>query len=164
MLVVYFECFQNVTIAERIYAESYPVKRHYTRKLFRRHAILFKAIGKCTTHFSSFQTPLRIDDNIINVLAIVETNPHLSGSTIAICLDRCVDKNPNFFPLFYGLMEPLFLDAAVLIYAICKHKQILAAQSELQKQVDCKRVARSFAQNYRTVYFYWQMLLKLFRN
>lgn len=79
MLAVYFECFQNAAIAEREYAIRYPDRRHYTRKVFRRMATRLRQTGSVQPiPVPIRRRPIRNEDNIINVLAYVEAEPHVS--------------------------------------------------------------------------------------
>lgn len=79
MLAVYFQCFENAVIAEREYAIRYPDRRHYTRKVFRRMARRFRQTGSVRPiPVTIRRRRIRNEDNIINVLAYVEAEPHLS--------------------------------------------------------------------------------------
>lgn len=79
MLAVYFECLHTAAIAEREYAFRYPARRHQSRNVFNRLAKRLKETG----HVQPFATPNRVRRtrngvNIINVLAYITADPHLS--------------------------------------------------------------------------------------
>ena len=87
MLAVFFECFQNAPVAERQYAARYPERRHYTRRVFRRLANRLRQTGSVRPMSINIRRRLvRNEDNIINVLAYVEADPHLSLREIALDL------------------------------------------------------------------------------
>lgn len=87
MLAVYFECFQNATLAEREYAVRYTERRHYSRRVFRRLAIRLRQTGSVRPISVPTRTrQVRIEDNVINVLAYVEANPQLSTREISLDL------------------------------------------------------------------------------
>lgn len=84
MLRVYFESLQNAVIAEREYAVRYPERRSRSRKVFTRLARRVRETGNVQP--ISVRNRLRRsrnEENIINVLAYVETEPHLSIRVIA---------------------------------------------------------------------------------
>lgn len=84
MLTVYFECFQNAVVAEREYAIRYPDRRHYTRKVFRRIARNLRETGNVRPiPVPIRRRRIRNEENIINVLACVEAEPHLSTREIS---------------------------------------------------------------------------------
>lgn len=84
MLAVYFQCFENACIAERQYAIEYPERRHFSKKVFKRLARNLRETGR--VHPTPIPTRLRSirnEDNVINVLACIEINPHLSTRQIS---------------------------------------------------------------------------------
>lgn len=83
MLAIYFECMKNATVASRIYALRYPLRHHYRRKVFTRLADRLRRTGSIKRSFVQRRKRCRTEDNIINVLAYVELNPHVSTRIIA---------------------------------------------------------------------------------
>lgn len=84
MLAVYFQCFENACIAARQYAIKYPERRHFSKKVFKRLAKCLRETG----HTHPIPPPtrrrnVRSEDNVINVLALVEADPHLSTRKIS---------------------------------------------------------------------------------
>ena len=50
MLMIFEECRRNYSAAECLYAEQYPNRNHYSRKVFRRLAIRVCRIGQVQPH------------------------------------------------------------------------------------------------------------------
>lgn len=87
MLAVYFQCFENALLAEREYTFRYPERRHRSRNVFRRLAIRLRETGSVRPiPVPIRRRPVRSEDNIINVLAYVQVNPHLSIRNISLDL------------------------------------------------------------------------------
>lgn len=83
MLAVYFECMQNTMIAARTYALRYADRRHPNRRTFSRIAHRLRTTG--SIHSQPLQRRRKTvctEDNIINVLAYIQTNPHVSTRKI----------------------------------------------------------------------------------
>ncbi|XP_050296652.1 uncharacterized protein LOC126736370 [Anthonomus grandis grandis] len=74
---------RNATVAARVYAHQYPDRRHPTAKVFLRTIHRLRTTGNVRLPVFRRQRRGRTEDNIINVLAYVEFNPHLSTRTIA---------------------------------------------------------------------------------
>lgn len=89
MLAVYFECFQNAAIASRVYAEKYPDRHHYDRRVFTRIAKRLQETGSVHRHPHNRRRISRSEANIINVLAYVEIYPHMSIRQISRDLGIC---------------------------------------------------------------------------
>lgn len=87
MIGVYFECHQNATIASRIYSVRYPYRRHYGKEVFKRKARRLRETG--SFHRPCFKRCSRgiNEDNSINVLALIQQNPHISSRQISIELN-----------------------------------------------------------------------------
>lgn len=84
MLAVYFQCFENAPLAEREYAGRYPERRLHSRNVFRRLAIRLRQTGSVRPiPVPIRRRPVRNEDNIINVLAYVQVDPHLSIRNIS---------------------------------------------------------------------------------
>jgi hypothetical protein len=87
MLAVYFQCFENAVMAERVYAANYPDRRHFSRKVFSRLARILRETGQVHPIRARRRTRhIRNANNSINVLAYVQVSPHLSIRTIAFDL------------------------------------------------------------------------------
>lgn len=83
MMAVYFECFQNAAIAEREYAIRYPNRRHYGRRVFPRLVQRLRATGSFRRPVFRRRNSSRTEENIINVLAYIEFNPHISTRALS---------------------------------------------------------------------------------
>lgn len=85
MIAVYFECFQNAALAQRVYRARYPNRRL-------RDARIFSRLVRNLRNTGSFRPKLRrrsartMEGNIVNVLAYVEWNPHVSTRAISLAL------------------------------------------------------------------------------
>lgn len=82
MTGVYFECMRNATVAARVYAQQYPDRRHPSRKVFLRIIHRFRTTGSVHLPVYRRERRGRTEESIINVLAYVQFNPHLSTRTI----------------------------------------------------------------------------------
>lgn len=105
MLRVYFQCFENGCIAEREYALRYPDRRHFTRRVFSRLAYRLQQTGQVLP----IPVPNRLrfarnEENIINVLAYVEVDPHLSVRNFS--LDLGISKSTVHRILREHLLHP----------------------------------------------------------
>ena len=68
LIAVFFECFQNATIAERQYAIRYPDRRHYGRKIFQRLVQRLRDTGSFSLpKFRKCRSTGRTEENIINM-------------------------------------------------------------------------------------------------
>jgi transcriptional regulator of acetoin/glycerol metabolism len=76
MLAVYFECMQNATIAARVYAVRYPQRRRYNKRVFVLLARRLRNTGSVHRPVLPRSGRGRNEENIINVLAYIEFNPH----------------------------------------------------------------------------------------
>lgn len=84
MLAVYFESLQNAVIAEREYALRYPERRRHSRKVFKRLANRLRETGNVQpVSLKNRVRRSRNEENVINVLAYVKADPHLSIREIA---------------------------------------------------------------------------------
>lgn len=91
MLRVYFQCFENVCLAERVYAATYPDRRHFGRRCFALLARRLLETGQVhVTATPRRNRTIRNEINIINVLAYIEINPH--SSTRVISSDLGISK------------------------------------------------------------------------
>lgn len=86
MIAVYFECFQNAAIAEREYAMRYPNRRHYGRRVFPRLVQRLRTTGSFRPRIFRRRRISRTEENVINVLAYIEFNPHVSTRTLSFDL------------------------------------------------------------------------------
>lgn len=84
LLAVYFECFQNAAIAEREYATRYPNRRHYGRRVFPRLVQRLRATGSIHRPVIRRRRTGRSEENIINVLAYIQFDPHVSTRTLSL--------------------------------------------------------------------------------
>jgi hypothetical protein len=84
MLAAYFQCFENAVLASREYSRRYPDRRHHSRRVFSRLATRIRRTGRVQPVFETRRRRLvRTENNVINVLAYVEADPHLSIRDIA---------------------------------------------------------------------------------
>lgn len=84
LLAVYFECFQNAAIAEREYAMRYPNRRHYGRRVFPRLVQRLRATGSIHRPVIRRRRTSRSEENITNVLAFIQYDPHVSIRTLSL--------------------------------------------------------------------------------
>lgn len=119
MLAVYFQSFENAVIASREYALRYPQRRHHSREVFTRLARRLRETGRVQPiPVPVRRRRIRNEENIINVLAHIEADPHLSVREISrdLQLTRwCVHKilkdhrlYPYHVALHQALMNPDF--------------------------------------------------------
>lgn len=80
MLKVYFQSYENAVIASREYAVRYPNRRHYSRRVFRRLAERLIVTGQVQPlrPQNRMRSITQSEVNIINVLAYISVDPHLS--------------------------------------------------------------------------------------
>ena len=83
MLAVYFELMKNARIAARIYAQRYPDRRHYNYRVFTGLAARLRGTGSIRGNIHRRRRRGRIETNVINVLAYIQINPHVSIRTIS---------------------------------------------------------------------------------
>ena len=83
MIGVYFECMRNATVAARVYAQQYPGRRHPSKKVFLRVIHNLRTTGNVNLPVYRRQHGVRSEENVINVLAYVQFNPHISIRNIA---------------------------------------------------------------------------------
>lgn len=85
MIAVYFECLQNAALAQRIYRARYPNRRLRDARIFPRLVQNLRNTGR-------FRPQLRrhaartTENNIVNVLAYVQLNPHVSTRAMSLAL------------------------------------------------------------------------------
>lgn len=84
LLAVYFECYQNAAIAERQYAMRYPNRRQYGRRVFLRLVERLRATGSIHRPVFRRRRTVRSEENIINVLAYIQFDPHVSTRTLSL--------------------------------------------------------------------------------
>lgn len=83
MIAVYFECLQNAALAQRVYRARYPNRRL-------RDARIFPRLVRNLRNTGSFRPQLRrhsarkMEDNIVNILAYVQLNPHVSTRAMSL--------------------------------------------------------------------------------
>lgn len=85
MLMILGECNQNYTAAAALYAERYPQRRSFSRHVFRRLAARVRGTGRIYHEYGVRRTPrvVRNENIIIDVLAAIEMNPHMSCRQLA---------------------------------------------------------------------------------
>lgn len=87
MLDVFFQCHQNACVAERVYAANYPNRRHFSRLVFKRLSRCLRETGRVHPNpVYRRNRHARDEQNVINVLAYVNINPHLSLRIISLDL------------------------------------------------------------------------------
>lgn len=92
MLAVYFQCYENACLAERVYAANYPDRRHFSRRVFIRVARNLREYGRVhPIPVPRRNRAIRNEENVINVLAYIQINPHVS--TRIISLDLVISKS-----------------------------------------------------------------------
>lgn len=84
LLAVYFECFQNAAIAERQYAMRFPNRRHYGRRVFSRLVQRLRATRSIQRPVMRRRRTGRSEENIINVLAYLKFDHHVSTRTLSL--------------------------------------------------------------------------------
>ena len=85
MIAVYFECLQNASMAQRVYAARYPNRRSRDARIFPRLVQRLRTTGSFRPTFRRHKTG-RTEENIINVLAYIEVNPHVSTRALSFAL------------------------------------------------------------------------------
>ena len=85
MIAVYFECLQNAAIAQRVYAARYPTRRPRDARIFPRLVQRLRNTGSFRPKFRRYKNG-RTEENIINVLAYIEFNPHVSTRALSVAL------------------------------------------------------------------------------
>ena len=86
MVQAYFECFQNAAIAEREYISLYPNRRHYGGQVFARLVQRLRATGSFRRRIFRRNYITGREDNVINVLAYITFNPHISIRSLSCAL------------------------------------------------------------------------------
>lgn len=94
MIAVYFECLQNAAIAQRVYAARYPNRRPRDARIFPRLVQRLRTTGSFRPTFRRHKNG-KTEENIINVLAYIEFNPHIStrGLSLALGISRTTVQN-----------------------------------------------------------------------
>lgn len=114
MLRIYFQCFENAAIASRQYALRYPLRRHHSRMVFRRLALRLRQHGQVQpTPTLRRNRRVRREDNIINVLAYIHADPHLSIREISRDLG-----------ISYGSVQKILMDFKMHPYHIVIHQAL----------------------------------------
>ena len=85
MIAVYFECLQNAALAQRVYRARYPNRRLRNARIFPRLVRNLRNTGSFRPQLRRHSSRTR-EDNIINVLAYVEFNPHVSTRAMSRAL------------------------------------------------------------------------------
>lgn len=85
MIAVYFECYQNAAIAQRVYAARYPNRRGRDARIFPRLVHRLRTTGSFRPTFRRRKTG-KTEENVINVLAYIEFNPHVSTRALSLGL------------------------------------------------------------------------------
>lgn len=83
MLRAYFQSNDNATVAARLYALEYPDRRHPSVKVFLRIVNRIRTTGSMFSLTRRRRRTIHTEENIVNVLAYVQFNPHLSTRAIA---------------------------------------------------------------------------------
>jgi len=83
VIKLFYECFENATIAARLYTQRFPQSRRLSRGIFIRLARRFRTTGSVVHPTYRRQGCRRTEENIINVLAYVNFDPQISIRTIS---------------------------------------------------------------------------------
>ncbi|XP_066153268.1 uncharacterized protein [Euwallacea fornicatus] len=84
MLAVYFQCYENVAIAAREYSVKYPLRKHHSRKVFKRLANRLKFTGNVhPTRPITQKRRTRNQQNIVNILSYINYDPKRSTRGVA---------------------------------------------------------------------------------
>lgn len=78
MLAVYFECMQNSNVAAKVYVQRFPGRRRYGKGVFTRLAQRLRATGSVRRPKLQRKGKGCTEGNVINILASIENNPHIS--------------------------------------------------------------------------------------
>lgn len=117
MLRCFFQCFENSAVASREYALRYPFRRHHSRLVFQRLARRLRESGRVQPILSRRRSRrVRTEDNIINVLACVYADPHLSIRDISRDLD-----------ISYGSVQKILADYHMHPYHVVLHQALSEA-------------------------------------
>lgn len=85
MIAVYFECFQNAVLAQRIYRARYPNRPFRDARIFPRLVQRLRTTGSFRSTFRR-RSNGKTEENVINVLAYIELNPHISTRALSTAL------------------------------------------------------------------------------
>jgi hypothetical protein len=114
MLATYFQCFENAVIASREYSLRFPERRQHSGKVFARLARRLKETGRVQPiSGTERRRHVQNEENIINVVANVEADPHVSTREIArdLGISRCsvhrILRNHKFHPYHLELHQAL---------------------------------------------------------
>ena len=122
MLAVYFESLQNAVIAEREYAVRYPEGRRHSRSVFKRLANRLRETGNVQpVPLKNRARRSRTEENVINVLACVTNDPHLSIREIARDLG-----------LNYSLVNTILKEHKLHPYHVVLHQELKQADFDLR--------------------------------
>jgi len=83
MFRIYFQNNENTTVSLRIYAMEYPDRRHPTVKVFRKIIDRFRTTGSINRPTLRRRRTARTEENVINVLAYVQFDPHIGTRALA---------------------------------------------------------------------------------
>lgn len=84
MLIVYGECRRNSREAANLYRERFPERHHPSHTTFNRvEAKLRTGSFPSTVKHANHNAPARNEENVINILAYVAVNPHVSLRRLA---------------------------------------------------------------------------------
>lgn len=84
MILVIGECFENCLLAERVYAQKYPNRRHPDKRAFKKLLETFRATGGVNYPKKAILKPVIHDnDNQFLVLGSVIENPNTSTRVVA---------------------------------------------------------------------------------
>lgn len=83
LLAIYFECFQNATIAARTFYLRYPNRPRYHRRVFVRLAQRLLITGSIHRPTMNRRNRQNNEETIVNVLASIELNPQISTREIS---------------------------------------------------------------------------------
>lgn len=86
MIGVYFECLQNAAIAQRVYAARYPNRRRRDTRIFSRLVQRLRTTGSFRPVRRRRRHTGRTEENVVNVLAYIEFNPHISTRALSLAL------------------------------------------------------------------------------
>lgn len=116
MLAIFFQCFENAVVASREYALRYPLRVHHSREVFQRLARRLRETGRVQPVTSvRRRRQVRTEDNIINVLAYVHADPHISIRQIARDLG-----------ISFGTVQKILADTRMHPYHVVLHQALTA--------------------------------------
>lgn len=137
MLAIYFQCFENAIIASREYAARYPGRMRRSKHVFISLArrLRHNGCGQRIPAARRRRRPARNEDNVINVLAIVEADPHISIRQISRDLD-----------VSYWCIQKILSEHKLHPYHIQLH-QALTNEDFNRRMIFCQRIIVKFQED-----------------